>query len=1138
LSHAPASTFRSGEVVLDRFRVIRFIARGGMGEVYEADDTELGERVALKAIRPEIAADTRVNQRFRREVQLARKVTHPNICRIFDLFQCPPPFPAQAGEPIVFVTMELLEGETLAQRLKREGRMTAAQAEPIVAQMVAALSAAHDAGIVHRDFKSSNVMLLSAARPGDTPRVVVTDFGLAYSVGESGAGATISMAGELIGTPDYMAPEQIEGAPITPATDVYALGVVMYEMVTGVRPFVGDTPMATALQRISGAPPRPPRELVADLPAVWNAAIVRCLARQPAGRFADATAVRAAFAPGAPIGGRATSRGLVFAAVAGAVLVAAAASWRVWGPASGDATGVSAGSVATSTAAGDAASTPRPVRSAVAVLGFRNLAGRADVQWLSTALAEMLTTELGAGDTLRTVPGENVNRMKIELTLADADSYSPETLTRIREHLGTDLVVFGSYVAVGNGDDATLRVDIRLQDSREGRTVSLVSESGPAAGLFDLVSRAGTRLRDALGVEAGASVITAVRATQPGTSDAARLYAEGLALLRRFDALGARERLDRAIQSDPSFPLAHAALARTWSSLGYDSRARASAARAFELSSGLSRVDRLQVEGTYREMANEWAEAIGIWQALATSFPDDIEYALRLSNAQVSSGEPKDAIATLDRFRQQFPAVVDPRLDLTEAAAADPLSDFKRMEAAAVRAASAGERQGAKLLIAGAKLRQGTAALRQGRSEAAVTLFEQARRAYDEAGDRAGVARSLNNIGAAISDGPGTPRIRATYEEGLAIARAVGEQNLLARFLNNLAIQERRSGNLQASLRMNQEALAIRREIGDRANGAISLNNIGNVLLDMGDLSGATQQYEESASASREIGDRRGLARALHNAAEALRLQGQLAKARATSEEALGIRRGIDDPASVATSLFGVGQIAAAQGDLVSAKRLLTEGLDMDRKLDRRRPMAYGLYHLGDVALMQGDLPLARRQHQEALDIRTALGEKGTAAESRAALALLALEEGQAPVAEGLAREAAAVFETQMAHGNEAVARATLARALASQARNPVAAREASRAQALVKSSQDATARAPVAIAAAIVGAATNPANALRVLEAERLEAVKIGMPRFEFEARRARARIEQRSSPDASAATLAALRRDAAAKGFGLYAR
>src|SRR5688572_7460545 len=164
------STFGPGDLICDRFRVVRFIARGGMGELYEAEDLELGERVALKTIRPEIAADERVNQRFRREVQLARKVTHPNICRIFDLFQHAP----AAGPAVAFVTMELLEGETLAARLKRHGRIDVEQAIPMVRQMAAALSAAHAVGIVHRDFKSNNVMLL-AARDTEPPRVVVTD---------------------------------------------------------------------------------------------------------------------------------------------------------------------------------------------------------------------------------------------------------------------------------------------------------------------------------------------------------------------------------------------------------------------------------------------------------------------------------------------------------------------------------------------------------------------------------------------------------------------------------------------------------------------------------------------------------------------------------------------------------------------------------------------------------------------------------------------------------------------------------------------------------------------------------------------------------------------------------------------------
>jgi eukaryotic-like serine/threonine-protein kinase len=1147
LAAARSTTFAEGDLVSGRFRVIRFIARGGMGEVYEAQDLELDERVAIKTIRPDIAADERVNQRFRREVQLARKITHPNICRIFDLFQHQHVGHGPSAITVSFVTMELLAGETLSQRLRREGAMTADQARPIVLQMAAALGAAHAADIVHRDFKTSNVLLLPAARDWEPARVVVTDFGLAYSVSDSTRGVTLSGSGDLLGTPDYMAPEQVEGGPVTPATDVYALGIVLYEMVTGVRPFTGDTPIASALRRVAGPPARPARELAPKLPAVWDSTIMTCLSRVPSRRFPDASFVVRALDPGGtPQPRPGVSARLVLAAAAVlAVLVGGVFAWRAWSPPLTGAraedairTGRGAPAAAPAPAARPAAAVSAAPRPAVAVLGFRNLANRQDAQWLATALSEMVTTELGAGESVRTVPGENVNRMKIELALADTDSFAPETLGRIRENLGTDLVVFGSYVAVGSGDNASLRVDIRLQDSRQGETLALVSESGRAAELLDLVSRAGVRLRERIGVDAAPAVLESIRASQPSSSDARRLYAEGLARLRQFDALGARALLDRAVQADASFPLAHSALARTWSTLGYDARAREAAARAFELSSGLGRAERLQVEGTYREMATAWPEAIEIWRTLASFFPDDVEHVLRLANAQVAAGAPRDGLATIERFRARLPNVKDPRLELTEAAAAETLSDFKRMDAAATAAATAAERQGAKLVVALARLRQGAAALRQGRQDAAVRFFEDARTLYDAAGDRAGVARALNNLASASSDGPDTRRTKALYEEGLAIARAVGEQNLVARFLSNMAIQERRAGNLQSSLRMNQESLAIRSEIGDKTNGAISLNNIGNVLLDMGNLASASEHYQQSATLSREIGDRRGLARALFNQAESLRLQGKLARARETGAEALAIRKTIDDPAGVATSTFGVGLVAALQGDLREGQRLLAEAQAMDRKLDRRRPVAYGLYNLAEIALVKGDLAAARRQHQEALDIRTALGEKGTAAESRAALAALSLEEGQPAAAEAVAREAVAVFEGQMASDNEATTRAVLAMALSAQGRQAAAAREIVRARALVKSSQNVLARLPVAIASARVESVADARGGAAAAEIARREAEQIGLPRYAFEARRAIVEALRRSSPPQGLTAQAALRKDAAARGFALFAR
>src|SRR5262245_41941679 len=277
---APPTTFAEGQIVADRFRIVRFIASGGMGELYEAEDLELHEHVALKTIRPEIAHDDSAVARFKREAFLARQVTHANICRIFDLFRHQPSDP---GRAITFATMQLLAGETLADRLRR-GPLTPSEAGPLVVQMAAALDAAHQAGVVHRDFKSNNVMLVPQ-REG-SPRAVVTDFGLALRPGEgpTGGPAHPTMTGQVLGTPDYMAPEQIEGGELTPATDVYALGLVMYEMVTGKRPFAAATPLAAAVRRLSESP-RPPRELVSDLEPEWESVIMRCLQRQPRDRF-------------------------------------------------------------------------------------------------------------------------------------------------------------------------------------------------------------------------------------------------------------------------------------------------------------------------------------------------------------------------------------------------------------------------------------------------------------------------------------------------------------------------------------------------------------------------------------------------------------------------------------------------------------------------------------------------------------------------------------------------------------------------------------------------------------------------------------------------------------------------------------
>jgi hypothetical protein len=260
-----------GTIVAERWTIVRFLARGGMGEVYEAHDRLLDGPVALKTLRSSTG-----HERFVREIQLARKVTHPNVCRIHD---------AGRHGSLSFLTMELLAGEPLSARIRR-GPMPVIEARPILEDLAAALDAAHAAGVIHRDFKPHNVMLVPR---GGATRAVVTDFGIARAADDDGAVA-LTAVDELVGTPAYMAPEQVGGKPVTAATDIFSFGVVAYEMVTGSLPFLGANPREIATARLTETP-RPPRELVPALDPRWDAAIMQALARRPAERPASASAM-------------------------------------------------------------------------------------------------------------------------------------------------------------------------------------------------------------------------------------------------------------------------------------------------------------------------------------------------------------------------------------------------------------------------------------------------------------------------------------------------------------------------------------------------------------------------------------------------------------------------------------------------------------------------------------------------------------------------------------------------------------------------------------------------------------------------------------------------------------------------------
>ncbi|MEO8905985.1 MAG: serine/threonine-protein kinase [Polyangiaceae bacterium] len=283
------TTFQPGALVGRRYRIRHFIARGGMGEVYEAFDEDLQQRVALKTVTSTASDNANAVRRLKGEVQLARRVSHPNVCRIYDFGTHTM---ATTGAQICFLTMEFVNGETLGQCVRLGGALPLAEVRTLAKQLLLGLSAAHAAGVLHRDFKSDNVMLRTESDERVTPQIL--DFGLARALDHQSQHAASASQPSLVGTYGYIAPEQLEGKGYTTASDVYAFGVVWFEMLTGELPFDSrSSPAVAALQRLHRAAPAPSSRNPL-VPSGLDAIVLRCLRRAPKDRFKTAEDVLAA----------------------------------------------------------------------------------------------------------------------------------------------------------------------------------------------------------------------------------------------------------------------------------------------------------------------------------------------------------------------------------------------------------------------------------------------------------------------------------------------------------------------------------------------------------------------------------------------------------------------------------------------------------------------------------------------------------------------------------------------------------------------------------------------------------------------------------------------------------------------------
>jgi len=1108
------------------YRIIRECGRGGMGVVFLAEraDDQYRKRVAIKMLKPGIKTDE-ILRRFRNERQALAALDHPSIVRLLD--------GGSTEDSLPYLIMDYVEGIRI-DRYCDIHKLSIAERLQLFRAVCLAVQYAHQTLVIHRDLKPGNILITKEG----VARLL--DFGIAKVLDPQWSQeAPLTRTDWRPMTPEYASPEQVRGEPVTNATDIYSLGVLLYELLTGHRPYrvrsdspleiersvceeepekpsaavgrkheqsshVGSTRTVITPQLVCEARAIRPEELARRLRGDLDTIVMKALRKEPQYRYSSAEAFAKDIErhlSGMPIEARKPTlvyRGGKFVrrhteSLATAILILAVAAglgtWearRLWKQRNVNE---------------QQAGLHLKIRPSVAVLGFKNLSGRQDTAWISTALSEMLTAELAAGEQLRTVPAETVARTKIELGLTDVESLPSTTLPRVRKNLASDFIILGSYLAQGK-DMGQIRLDLRLEDSATGQTVAAISETGTEKAISDLASQVGSRLRAQFGV-ANLSPVESrgLRAERPSNPEVIRLYSQGLANLGAFDALSARDVLSRAVAGDPSFPLAHAALAKAWSSLGYDANARQESKTALDGAGNLSREKHLLVEARFYETSKDWGKAIEAYQTLISFFPDNLEYGLQLANVESAGGRGKDALKGLETLSASgAQAKGDPRIDLARAAAAASLGDDKlTRDAAELAAQEAGER-GATLLVARARTRECRALANLGENEKAQSACEEARQIYVAAGDRGALAQTLHTMA-------------------------------------EVPINQ---GDFAAAGKLYSQALTITQAIGDEQGQARELGNLGLISAKKGDFAKARRMYDESFRSYQKAGDKNGMMGAMGNTGILLRKQGKLQDALDHFRKTFELSNEVGHRFSAALSLSAMGDVLLEQGDLPGAYQMYQHASVIEQEIGAKNIHASTLTQLGRVFRQQGKTKEAQQAYNEALSLEEKLGNKSDAGETSLALAELDCDSGKAAEAEQLSRTAADAFRAEAYADQEIFAQSILSRSLLQEGRVDEARSAISEALRRSEKSMDVMVRIPVMLdRAEVMAAGKDFAGAERAAQQAAAQARKLGLFRLQLEASLTLGRIEmQARNPAAARAQFRILEKSAHARGFELIAR
>ena len=464
------SMLQPGAILGQRYEILQILGEGGMGAVYKARDRELNRMVALKVIRPDLAGSQAIIDRFKQELLLATQVTHKNVIRIYDLSE---------ADGMKFITMEYVEGEDLRGLMQQKGKLTPEEAVEIMQQTCRALEAAHSAGIIHRDLKPQNIMR------DKTGRILVMDFGLARTLEGDG----MTQTGALVGTMDYMSPEQALGKDLDQRSDLFALGLIFYELLTGKMPYKADSVVASLLKRTQERA-APVSSHDASIPKPLSNIVGKCMEPDLKLRYQSSGEILADL--DAWQGGRAAAT-LHFPS--GVRPWGRSYPWHWFGTAAAVIVLAVVGFVFR-----DKLFKPQPARSgpvvSLAILPFRNASGDPALDWYSSSISEMLTTDVGQSAGLRTVSPDRIHQILNDLHLTGNVQFDPDKLRNVSESANADTVISGQYARFGD----QIRIDASLQDLRRDRRIPLKIEAANEKDIPNAVDRMAELIRQNLSV--------------------------------------------------------------------------------------------------------------------------------------------------------------------------------------------------------------------------------------------------------------------------------------------------------------------------------------------------------------------------------------------------------------------------------------------------------------------------------------------------------------------------------------------------------------------------------------------------------------------------------------------------------------